>query len=191
MKKDLINEKVRKHKEERLKRAKLESLRRNRLESIVEAKNKVQSIQSPSADGNSLENSSNLDTTKIIIYTLLVLTFIGMVWAAIFYHWILSVFFIIPIWYLQKKINYYDDNKCTKCNMWNSTYIDSRDCINEWSGWETRSFNDVTRNKKGETISTTTRRQQVWVTYRTYLNHCKCKNCGDYYNYENTSSFVN
>ena len=191
MKNDFINEKVRKHKEERLKRAKLENFWRNQLENIVQPKNTVQSNQPELANGNSVENSANVDATKITIYTLLGLTFLGMVWAGIFYHWILVVFFIIPIWYLQKKINYYDDSKCTNCKMWNSVYIDSSDRINEWSDWATRSFDDVTRNSKGETISTTTRRQQVWITYRTYLNHCKCKNCGHYYNYENTSSFVN
>jgi len=182
-----MNEKIRKHKEKRLHEAKLENFRRNKIN------NKVESNQSDLVKDNIVKDSSKTDFLKIKLYVSLGLTLVVTFWIVVAYHWIFLIYIAIPVWflirYLLKKINYYNDRKCTNCKMWDSVYIDSRDCINEWSGWETRYFDDVTRNTKGETISTTSRRQQVWVTNRKYLIHCKCKNCGDYYNYEKTSSF--
>lgn len=83
------------------------------------------------------------------------------------------------------------DAKCPECNLWNSYFIESKDVLDSWGRWETRTFQDETKNTQGKVISTTSRQQQVWVSYQKTKYNCKCYECKFTHTYEKTSSWVN
>jgi hypothetical protein len=182
----------------RIRRSKGERRRTVKQEVISKSNNLVESTYSnPSSidDVNpsqeQTEHTSKVDPTKIMVYGLQGALFAAMIIVGVLYKWY-ALLFIPVIWFLQNLINDYEEEKCTNCGMWDGTYIDSTDFLDEWSNWETRVFVDVTESAKDrQVISRTYRNQQVLVTYRKYLYHCKCSGCDYYYNYESTSSFVN
>jgi hypothetical protein len=105
-----------------------------------------------------------------------------------------AVFFGVGLYgvsHFYEKYTKANNTKCPKCNRWDSYFIQSDEVLDSWQRWETRTFTDNTRNPKGEIISTTTRQQQVLVTYQDVKYDCGCNSCDYTYTYTKVKSWVN
>ena len=67
---------------------------------------------------------------------------------------------------------------CENCGARFSREVISQELLGTDEGYETITRHDVTRNKKGELLYTTARKEQVHVTKNYYRNYCRCKKCG-------------
>lgn len=67
---------------------------------------------------------------------------------------------------------------CEKCGALFSREVIGQELLGNKEGYETVTRHDVTRNKEGEHLYTTARKEQVHVTKTYYRNYCRCKKCG-------------
>lgn len=66
---------------------------------------------------------------------------------------------------------------CPNCGKWFSTNTLATYELGRQGGYETVTREDQHKNTKGEVIGTTTRQEQVYVTYIYYQDHKQCKKC--------------
>jgi hypothetical protein len=81
--------------------------------------------------------------------------------------------------------------KCPSCGYWDVYSKLGEEELERWQNYELRTFQDVTRNAKWETLSTTTRQQQVLVTNCKVRDIWRCSHCTYSDSRERTKSWIN
>ncbi len=79
--------------------------------------------------------------------------------------------------------------RCTKCGKLFSTQYIGRNLLEHWGGYETVTRHDITRDRRGNEISRTERKEQVHMIYKKYKNNNKCSSCGYKWDYITTEKY--
>jgi hypothetical protein len=107
------------------------------------------------------------------------------------FYWALLVLAVLIMDHFLSEVSSALSAKCPNCKAWAAYLLSDDELVNSWQQWETRTFNDETRNREGKLISTTTRRQQVMVNYQEKKYTYKCESCGFSDSFNKTHSWVN
>jgi hypothetical protein len=103
-------------------------------------------------------------------------------------HIAVGVFFIAIISFVATMM-FIESRRCTKCGKLFSIQHTGRHLLEQWGGYETVTRYDITRDRRGNEISRTERKEQVHMLYYKYKNNCKCSACGYKWNYITTEKY--